>query len=194
MCEVGVPVNVCNQCLFGELTLGSVPRVPRVFMQTGSVVAQPLSSGLSTEGPHCCLEAVNSRKLPASRLGWGREGDSGSLALGADVSAPGTAAESSNQSVFAHHKRDVCERALWGEGPVGAALRVLCRGLTEPIILLGAGAQGQDCTCGTAGPSSLCVTTGAPTQFLLLLKGGGVPSWRVAGLKGPHPRGPWMTG
>lgn len=98
-----------------ELTLGSIPRVPRVFMHTGSVVAQLLSSGLSTEGPHYCLDAVNSRKLPASRLGWGREkgSTSGSLALGADVSAPGTTAEeSSNQSVFAHHKRDVCEKAL----------------------------------------------------------------------------------
>lgn len=29
---------------------------------------------------------------------------------------------------------------------------------------------------------------------LLLLKGGGVPSWRKAGLKGPHPRGSQMTG
>lgn len=85
-------------CLFGELRLGLVPRFPRVFLQTGNVVAQLLSSGLSTEGPHCCLEAVNSRKLPASRLGWGREGGStsGSLALGADVSAPGTTAEESS--------------------------------------------------------------------------------------------------
>lgn len=58
-----------------------------------TVTAQPLSSGLSTEGPHCCTEAVNSRKLPASRHhGWGREAHPPvSLALGADVSASGTA-------------------------------------------------------------------------------------------------------
>lgn len=34
----------------------------------------------------------------------------------------------------------------------------------------------------------------SPTQLLLLLKGGGVPSWRKAGLTGPHPRSSQMTG
>lgn len=30
--------------------------------------------------------------------------------------------------------------------------------------------QGQDSTCGIAGPSSLCDTTGAPTQLLAALE------------------------
>lgn len=38
------------------------------------------------------------------------------------------------------------------------------------LYLAGAGAQGQDSTCGTAGPSSPCVTTGALTQLLAALK------------------------
>lgn len=66
-------------------------------------------------------------------------------------------------------------------------------------ILLGVGAQGQDSTCGTAGPSSLCaLQPETQPSCLLLLKGagsegGGVPSCWKAGLKGPHPGASQMT-
>lgn len=91
-----------------------------------------------------CTEAVNSRKLPASRW-WGRAGHgvlmAGSLALRADAPAPGTAAhESSNQSVFAHYKRDVCE------GPGGEAWGCCARVLTGPteaiVSCWGGGGEG----------------------------------------------------
>ena len=56
---------MCDQHLHGENT---------GLIWTCSVVAQLLSSGLSTEGLCCCMEAVNSRKLlPAGMVGGGRE-------------------------------------------------------------------------------------------------------------------------
>jgi hypothetical protein len=62
------------------------------------------------------------------------------------------------------------------------------------LCLAGAGAQSQDSTCGTAGPSSPCVTTGAPTQLLAALERRWGSFLEEGWIKGAHPRGSQMTG
>ena len=96
--------------------------------------------------PLCCPEAVNSRKLPASQAGGGGRGGAptGSLALAEQMCLPRTAAEeSSNRSVFACCKRDLCEGPLEGGfGGDGALPEVLTGGPQRPLYLAGWGRGG----------------------------------------------------
>ena len=116
---------------------------------------------------------------------------------------PRTAAEeSSNQSVFARCKRDLCEGPLEG-GLWGVVLcqRSLLGAHRGHCILLGEG-KGQSQSSRVWEPLGhlSCVLQPAPKHSCLLpLKeagpgGGGVPSHWRAGLKGPRPGGSRMTG
>lgn len=114
------------------------------------------------------------------------------------MSASGTAVEeSSNQSVFAHHKRDVCE------GPVGVAPRPQGCSAMGPQRLLylarGWGHKVRTPCVALLGrlphvlqlerhPSSLLLFKGAGSE------GGGVLSCWKAELKGPHPGDSQETG